>query len=400
MSIKGTKGVDISYAQGDINMSKVKSAGYGWVMIRVGQGTRITDNQFAANVKKAEQLGMPWGVYLLTEAVTTSEAQAEVAFADKLIKQQIAKGYKPTLPIAIDIEEAGFNSWEYTPSILTNTAKVWVEGMKKLGYYPMIYTGIYDIRDYLSKSVVNSCDIWLAEWGRYPDYTEDNLGMWQYGGETNLIESNSIAGVGVIDQDIAYKDYPTIIKNGGYNGWSQSSGGNTPSEDNTPKDDTPVTPTPTPNVNPPSIYIQGVAGGKWLKVIKDGTTYSGTLGQSLVALASKVTEGTITYSVHLTGGKWLGNITGWNYKDYINGYAGSGNPAQNGASIDAIKMYYKTPQNIVSKYGYYKVAYRVHLINGSWLDWQYDTETTNGQDGYAGIFGTIIDGVQVKLVKA
>ena len=66
MSIKGTKGVDISYAQGDINMSKVKNAGYGWVMIRVGQGTRITDNQFAANVKKAEQLGMPWGVYLLT----------------------------------------------------------------------------------------------------------------------------------------------------------------------------------------------------------------------------------------------------------------------------------------------------------------------------------------------
>lgn len=212
MSIKGTKGVDISYAQGDINMLKVKNAGYGWVMIRVGQGTRITDNQFAANVKKAEQLGMPWGVYLLTEATTTSEAQAEVAFADKLIKQQIAKGYKPTLPIAIDIEEAGFNSWEYTPSILTNTAKVWVEGMKKLGYYPMIYTGYYDIRDYLSKSVVNSCDIWLAEWGRYPDYTEDNLGMWQYGGETNLIESNSIAGVGVIDKDKVYKDYPTIIK--------------------------------------------------------------------------------------------------------------------------------------------------------------------------------------------
>ena len=150
----------------------------------------------------------------------------------------------------------------------------------------------------------------------------------------------------------------------------------------------------------PSIYTQGVADGKWLKVIKDGASYSGILGQALVALAAKVTEGTITYSVHLTGGKWLGNITGWDYKDYINGYAGSGNPAQNGGSIDAVKMYYKTPQNIVNKYGYYKVAYRVHLINGGWLDWQYDTETTNGQDGYAGIYGTIIDGIEAKLVKA
>ena len=62
-SIVGTKGVDISYAQGNINMSKVKEAGYGWVMIRVGQGTRIIDNQFAANVEKAEKLGMPWNNY-------------------------------------------------------------------------------------------------------------------------------------------------------------------------------------------------------------------------------------------------------------------------------------------------------------------------------------------------
>lgn len=393
MSIKGTKGVDISYAQGDINMSKVKNAGYGWVMIRVGQGTRITDNQFATNVKKAEQLGMPWGVYLLTEATTTSEAQAEVAFADKLIKQQIAKGYKPTLPIAIDIEEAGFNSWEYTPSILTNTAKVWVEGMKKLGYYPMIYTGYYDIRDYLSKSVVNSCDIWLAEWGRYPDYTEDNLGMWQYGGETNLIESNSIAGVGVIDKDKAYKDYPTIIKNGGYNGWSKSSGGNT-SKDNTPA------PTPAPSVDAPIIYTQGVANGKWLGVIKNGTDYSGIFGKALVALAAKVTKGTIEYSVHVKGKGWLGKVTGFNYKDYNNGYACDGNPAQKGNAIDAVKMYYKTPSDVVNKYGYYKVAYRVHLLGGGWLDWQYDTEITNGQDGYAGIIGKTIDGIQAKLVKS
>ena len=714
MSIANTKGVDISYAQGDINMSKVKNAGYGWVMIRVGQGTRIIDNQFAANVKKAEQLGMPWGVYLLTEATTTSEAQAEVAFADKLIKQQIAKEYKPTLPIAIDIEEAGFNSWEYTPSILTNTAKVWVEGMKKLGYYPMIYTGYYDIRDYLSKSVVNSCDIWLAEWGRYPDYTEDNLGMWQYGGETNLIESNAIAGVGVIDKDMCYKDYPNIIKNGGYNGWTKptptgiklccnkvhtyawcqyafwqtgatnpkwstsntqiskidsngvlstnasgtttvtvtdgkysasckvtidngkttgisktsltldkgqtvtltakvagvswfSSNPNVANVTNgkvtaksegyatisaynkegastclvkvTNKQYTPpvpaitetqlrqkvadtingwlgavegdkvhaeilsiynnqknlpygykmgvhdawcaatvsatwlkvgiadyictdcncggfrdkaiklgiwveddsykpkigdaiiynwsdsgvgdnkgsadhiglvtaingntfivtegntgdgvvgkrtmqvdgryirgfitpnyadiakkvagkIMPDDSSNVDKPSIYIQGTANGKWLKVIKDGADYAGILGKALVALAAKVTKGTIEYSVHVKGGNWLGNITGWNYKDYINGYAGNGNPAEKGDAIDGVKMYYRTPTDVANKYGYYKAAYRVHLLGGGWLDWQYDTETTNGQDGYAGIFGKTIDAVQAKLVKS
>ena len=31
---------------------------------------------------------------------------------------------------------------------------------------------------------------------------------------------------------------------------------------------------------------------------------------------------------------------------------------------------------------------------------EYDIETTNGQDGYAGIFGKTIDAVEAKLVKA
>lgn len=38
------------------------------------------------------------------------------------------------------------------------------------------------------------------------------------------MESNSISGVGVIDKDKCYKDYPAIIKNGGYNGWTKPSG--------------------------------------------------------------------------------------------------------------------------------------------------------------------------------
>ena len=283
MSITGTKGVDISYAQGDINMSKVKAAGYGWVMIRCAQGTRITDNWFATNVKKAEAIGMPWGAYLLTEATTTAQAKAEVALADKLIKAQIAKGYKPTLPIAIDIEEAGFDSWEYTPSILTNTAKVWVDEMKKLGYYPMIYTGYFDIRDNISTSVINSTDVWLAEWGRYPDYTKSNLGFWQYGGETNLIESNSISGVGVIDKDLAYKDYPTIIKNGGYNGWSKSSGGSTTTTT------TPPTITTQPAVSTGNPAIKQVQ--TWLNTnYKTGLVVDGCYGAKTKAALVKALQ--------------------------------------------------------------------------------------------------------------
>jgi GH25 family lysozyme M1 (1,4-beta-N-acetylmuramidase) len=37
-SIVKTKGVDISSHNGDINLKKVKEAGYRWVMIRCGFG--------------------------------------------------------------------------------------------------------------------------------------------------------------------------------------------------------------------------------------------------------------------------------------------------------------------------------------------------------------------------
>ena len=106
-SIVNTKGVDISYWNGNIDLSKVKKAGYSWVMIRCGWGNDSTsndDSKFAANVEKAEKLGMPWGVYLFSYACSTAEAKSELAHIDRLLKEQKKKGYLPTLPIAIDIE--------------------------------------------------------------------------------------------------------------------------------------------------------------------------------------------------------------------------------------------------------------------------------------------------------
>ena len=224
-SIVNTKGVDISDWQGDIDLSAVKAAGYSWVMIRCGQGTWLVDKRWEDNVRKAEALGMPWGVYHLTEATTSAEVAAEVAFVDKLIKAQLAKGYRPILPIAIDIERAGYDSDDYTADNLTAAASGWIKGMKKLGYYPMIYTGYYELRDYIRSDVVSSSDIWLAQYNSYPDYTDSNLGLWQYGGTINYIDTPYIDGVdGTVDKDKAYKDYPSIIKAGGFNGWGTPSG--------------------------------------------------------------------------------------------------------------------------------------------------------------------------------
>lgn len=394
-ALTNTKGIDISYWNGDIDLTKVKNAGYKWVMIRCGWGNNSTDNddsKFAANVAKAEKLGMPWGVYLFSYACSTSDAKSELAHIDRLLKAQKAKGYLPTMPIAIDIEPTDTvkNKGGWTSSNLTNVATIILDGLKNLGYYPIIYTGCDELA-MMNNHIRNDYDCWFAQWYTKPtSYKYNRLGVWQYGGETNYLNSPTIPGVGVTDQNLCYKDYPTIIKNGGYNGWKNNT--------QKPKEEKPKT--TTPSVAKPSITIQGAVKGKILGLITDGKDYSGILGKELVALAAKVTKGAVKYSVHIKNGKWLDSVTGFNYKDYENGYAGNGNPAIYGSAIDAIKMYYTTPSDVIKNYGYYKIAYRVHLLNGKWLDWQYDTETTNGQDGYAGIIGKNIDGVEAKLIKA
>ena len=85
---------------------------------------------------------------------------------------------------------------------------------------PGVYTSLSFLKSYLDDSRLDPYEKWIAQWYRYCEYG-DNLGMWQFGGETNLIRTNKVAGV-VCDQDYSYFDYPAIVKNRGLNGYGQS----------------------------------------------------------------------------------------------------------------------------------------------------------------------------------
>ena len=228
---KNKKGVDISYANGDIALSKVKQGGYDFVMIRCGYGSDIRsqdDTQFEKSVKKAEALGMPWGVYFYTYSLSPAQDQSELEHILRLLK-----GKKPTMPIALDVEDSDdykkkHGGWNRDN--VTRNAKYLLEGIAAAGYYPMLYMGFEEMENYISPEVWKKYDVWFAHWAKKCGYTGDNLCMWQYGGETNLIDGNSIEGVGVIDKDLCYKDYPAIIKEGGYNGWPKAEAPSPPAE--------------------------------------------------------------------------------------------------------------------------------------------------------------------------
>lgn len=222
-SIAKTKGVDISSHNGNVSFRKIKKAGYQWVMIRCGFGDDSKsqdDAWFEKNVKKAKRAGLPWGVYFYTYSLSPEQDKSELKHILRLLK-----GKKPTLPVAIDVEDAdGYKrkhgGWNFAN--VNRNAKYLLEGVKKAGYYPVLYTGFEEINNYISKEVWGRYDMWIAHWAKKCGYTKENLSIWQYGGETNELESTTIPGIaGHVDKDYMYKDYPSIIKKGGYNNWKK-----------------------------------------------------------------------------------------------------------------------------------------------------------------------------------
>ena len=210
-------GVDISVWNGDVDFEKLRRNGFTFVMIGMGR-------RFDENVQKAEAAGFPWGGYFYTDSVSPEEDKEELA---KILSR--LEGKKPTYPIAIDVEDDGTKAskggWTYEN--VNRNAKFLLEGIANAGYYPMLYTGFEEIENYISPAVYEKYDMWFAHWASKCGYRGENLSMWQYGGETNYIRSPYIEG-DIFDQNYVYKDYPKIIKEGGYNNWG------TPGTDPTP----------------------------------------------------------------------------------------------------------------------------------------------------------------------
>ena len=134
--------------------------------------------------------------------------------------------------------------------------------------------------------------------------------------------------------------------------------------------------------------------GKWSSEVKKKNGYAGIKGQPITDIAIKISHGSYKYRVHVKDGKWLPWVTGYDINDYNNGYAG------NGKEIDAIQINYITPIQWVKLYAYrIVIRYRVSPVNASFYPYQYDTQTTGGQDGYAGYFGKSIDHFQIEVIK-
>ena len=203
-------GIDISKWEKGFDFDKALEEGVEFVILR-GAYTIYKDTCFDAFYKACRARKIPMGVYLYSMAKSVAEAKEE---AESLISN-VLKGNRFEYPIYFDLEDQTQKS--LGKDLLTDIIITFCETLENAGYYVGIYSTAAFLKSYTHEEKLASYDKWIAQWASRCTYKGD-YGMWQFGGETNKIRSNKVAGM-VCDQNYAYVDYPSIIKGAKLNGF-------------------------------------------------------------------------------------------------------------------------------------------------------------------------------------
>ena len=207
------RGIDVSHWQGEINWSEVVKSDIAFAMIKAGGSDSgfYTDSKFERNYQGAKNNGVSVGVYYFVGPGFVSE---EDGIADAKRFLNIIEGKTFEMPIALDLESTSIDDKVGA----TEAAIAFCETLENAGYYVVIYASdISGFKDRMILDKLESYDKWVARYGSKPTYVNE-YGIWQYTSE------GSINGIdGNVDLNIAYKDYPLIIKESGLNGFAADS---------------------------------------------------------------------------------------------------------------------------------------------------------------------------------
>lgn len=172
-------------------------------------------------------------------------------------------------------------------------------------YWCSLCSNLNWLKNYLDDSKLQRFDHWVAQWASACTYSNKNVtGMWQNSstGKVNGINGN-------VDTDIAYKDYPTVIRTNKLNGFTSVS-------------QKPTAPTITPPpVIPPSPSVGTNLKYKVGDIVNFGggtqyTSANAISGSAVKASKAKITQtynGKHPYHCRAIddSGAFIGGVYGW-----------------------------------------------------------------------------------------
>ena len=209
-------GIDVSYANGTIDWKKVADTGVKFAMIRAGFGNKISqkDAQADANFTNAAAAGIDMGAYWFAYPLSAADAREEAKLCLEVIQP-----HRLTYPVCFDFEYdsiryAQENGVEVTREFATEMVLAFCDELKLNGFYPANYANNDFTKNYFNMEALKGLDLWYAY---YQDtLNRDDVSLWQYS------NAGRIPGIsGNVDLDYAYKDYPAIMRENGYNGFDK-----------------------------------------------------------------------------------------------------------------------------------------------------------------------------------
>lgn len=360
---------DFSAWNGVVDWNRVKTAGLTHAILKVIRRDFDPDKQFENNWKGCQLAGVHiCGVYNYVYTPTVEEA---IVAAKRVLEALDGRKVK----VWMDIEDTCMQN---LGSDLIDIIKAYKHTIEEAGYEFGIYTGMawYGsyIAPYADEEILN-CDCWIARYYLgYDEMTLDtdpnedkkpsvarNLVGWQY------TSSGVVDGVdGVCDLSVFYGEHEETASD----------------TDDTDNEET------ADNSSEAVDVTYAAYTDRWWDEVTNDSDWAGKGDDTAIkAIAIRVSRGDVKYRVHLLNGGWLPYVTGCDYDDFDNGYAGDKKH-----EIDAVEIIYYTPDGEDYKYARYMVS-PFGLRN--FYPEQVDNETGNGMDGYAGEFGKAIDKFQL-----
>lgn len=210
------KGIDVSRHQGIIDWDKfLEDEHSDFAIIRAGFGKNNIDAQAVRNVAECERLGIPYGLYWFSYALTPEMARREAEYLSDFVGS-----HKPSYPLVYDFEydsvtHAVKNGVKISRDFVLNCTEQFCHRLEELGFYAMFYcNNDYYQRYYQASKVAEKYDMWYARYATSPGRP---VTLWQ------TSESGRVKGIqGKVDLDQTERDYPKIIIRNDLNNWKDA----------------------------------------------------------------------------------------------------------------------------------------------------------------------------------
>ena len=211
-----------------LDFEAVRAAGFDFVILKAGSTVRPGENgtlkggkevTFEADYAAAKAAGLDVGVYFYTYSTTVEGTQA-----DARALMTYLEGKQLEYPVYFDVEDPTISTLDRRT--VTELCVTFISALQQSRYFGALYTNNNWLTNHLQTDKVTFLfDVWYA---RYP-LSEDafvwnsekygqHMGMWQYTQEGRI---PTVSETGYFDFNYAYKDYPAIMRELGYNGYTK-----------------------------------------------------------------------------------------------------------------------------------------------------------------------------------